>query len=277
MKKFSKRTLIITICALFIIISVAGVWAMAGNNISEEISKWRQQKSWQNKGTLENLIQENNMLSLSELSPYNYYEFLNFTGILGFVNLYLGRYKPYGLREFNDKYPIEYIKSIDSDHIYVVYKLYKEENETIYVYLVFNNCIGEYDKSSNDEFEYWSYRGEFYFISEELKFSDYSSIKAGDGIDNIASIDPTVYSYLYNIMAPRLGMEGTVKQFCTLHLLEDGYLVINYISDTYCINIEEATAHLKVSSITFYKNYENIKEAKPNSYLFKNGKVELPS
>lgn len=285
MKKLSKKTLIITIYALFVIISVAGVWVMAGSSMGEEISKWK--NSWQKKGTIEELIQQSEKTPLENLTSYNSAEFLAFAE-LSPCYICLSRHsRPISLVIFNEKYPIDYINQIDSDHIYVVYKLIDEYDKPMYIYLVFHNIVGEVDEIKKDDFEAW-YLTEYYFTSGNHKYNDFASLKVSDSAKNVKAIDSVINEYsicntlLQVIPVDKESKDNNVQNKVkavtkSYHLLEDGLLIIEYISSSECETSEQAKACLQISNITFYKNYENLEEAMPDSYLFKNGKVELPS
>lgn len=258
---------------------------MAGKSIGEELLKWK--GSWQKKGTIEELIQQSEKTPLKNLTSYNSSEFLSFAELSPCYACLSSSTSPLSLETFNEKYKIELINQIDSDHIYVIYKLSDEYDKPMYVYLVFQNVVGEVDKVKKGDFEAW-YLTEYYFVSGNHKYNDFASLKASDRAKNVEAINPVIEEYsMYNTFFKVIFTDNENKDISTenkviavtksYHFLEDGLLIIEYISSSECKTSEQAKKCLEISNITFYKNYENIETAIPNSYLFRNGKVELPS
>ena len=135
------------------------------------------------------------------------------------------------LYRLNLIYPVEFIKQIDENNVYVVYKTLDRDNNIRYSYLFF-----ERKNTDSDAYENWSRIGNVFYVMKALKYSDFAGIHAGSTNAEVHAVDP--------VINPAEDPEYVTQSYCSYHLLKDGLLTIVYSFNT------EANA-LRVSELKY--------------------------
>ena len=136
------------------------------------------------------------------------------------------------LRQINEVLPIEFMKQIDEDHLYVVYKVYGRDDAIWYTYVFFER----FAKRCNETHESWWRKGNVFYVAKALEYSDFAGIHAGSTNAEVHAVDP--------VINPAEDPEYVTQSYCSYHLLKDGLLTIVYSFNT------EANA-LRVSELKY--------------------------
>lgn len=145
------------------------------------------------------------------------------------------------LNGFNDEFPIERIKKIDSDHIVVVYKLKNEEGSTALTYILFGKMFYDGDEPGK-EYD-WVRTGEFYHVIKKLSSADFENVMIGDSAKSVNEIDPAV----------AFDCEGsTFDKVETIRVLTDGIMLIEFEKPEIPTSVDVSFSEYKVSSKSFY-------------------------
>ena len=137
-------------------------------------------------------------------------------GVYGYGELY-GNLRISSLYRINDVLPIEFMKQIDEDHLYVVYKVYGRDDMILYTYVFFKRFAEECNVTS----ESWWRRGNIFYLVKPLEYSDFADIRIGSTNTDVHAVDPVVYPGLYPDDYPK-------EPFKSYHLMKDGVLTITY-------------------------------------------------
>ena len=185
------------------------------------------------------LLYSQNQKSFDELCIYDYYSFVNvaYPKIFGNVNPSSSKYYT-SLNIYNQQFPIEWIKPIDVDHVYIVYKL-RKDTDILYVYIVFQKLEMEH---SGVCYEYWGNYGEYYFVKDGLYSNMFLEARIGDSIKDYSLIYNSV---LLNVSPPFFSNNMDVIKRFSVCMLVDGIIIIDIRN---AINPEE----FFVNDISFY-------------------------
>ena len=93
---------------------------------------------------------------------FGVYSYGELTGDLNISSLY----------RINNIFPIEFMKQIDEDHLYVVYKVYGRDDMILYTYVFFDKVPEE----CNETCESWRRRGNIFYLVRPLEYSDFADI-----------------------------------------------------------------------------------------------------
>ena len=121
------------------------------------------------------------------------------------------------LRQINEVLPIEFIRQIDEDHLYVVYKVRGRDDAIWYTYVFFDKVPEE----CNETCESWRRRGNVFYVMKALEYSDFANIHVGSTNAEVHAVDPVVYPGLYPDDYPK-------EPFKSYHLMKDGVPTITY-------------------------------------------------
>ena len=121
------------------------------------------------------------------------------------------------LRQINEVLPIEFIRQIDEDHLYVVYKVRARDDAIWYTYVFFER----FAKRCNETHESWWRKGNVFYVAKALEYGDFSDIHVGSTNAEVHAVDPVVYPGLYPDDYPK-------DPFKSYHLMKDGVLTITY-------------------------------------------------
>ena len=121
------------------------------------------------------------------------------------------------LRQINEVLPIEFIRQIDEDHLYVVYKVRARDDAIWYTYVFFER----FAKRCNETHESWWRKGNVFYVAKALEYSDFADIHVGSTNAEVHAVDPVVYPGLYPDDYPK-------ESFKSYHLMKDGVLTITY-------------------------------------------------
>ena len=121
------------------------------------------------------------------------------------------------LRQVNEVLPIEFMKQIDEDNLYVVYKVRGRDDVIWYTYVFFERLA----KRCNETHESWWRRGNVFYVAKALEYSDFADIHIGSTNAEVHAVDPVVYPGLYPEEYPK-------ESFKSYHLMKDGVLTITY-------------------------------------------------
>ena len=138
---------------------------------------------------------------------FGVYSYGELTGDLNISSLY----------RINNIFPIEFMKQIDEDHLYVVYKVYGRDDMILYTYVFFDKVPEE----CNETCESWRRRGNIFYLVRPLEYSDFADIHIGSTNAEVHAVDPVVYPGLYPDDYPK-------DPFKSYHLMKDGVLTITY-------------------------------------------------
>ena len=121
------------------------------------------------------------------------------------------------LRQINEVLPIEFIRQIDEDHLYVVYKVRARDDAIWYTYVFFER----FAKRCNETHESWWRKGNVFYVAKALEYGDFADIHVGSTNAEVHAVDPVVYPGLYPEDYPK-------EPFKSYHLMKDGVLTITY-------------------------------------------------
>ncbi len=121
------------------------------------------------------------------------------------------------LRQINEVLPIEFIRQIDEDHLYVVYKVRGRDEAIWYTYVFFER----FAKRCNETHESWWRKGNVFYVAKALEYGDFADIHVGSTNAEVHAVDPVVYPGLYPDDYPK-------DPFKSYHLMKDGVLTITY-------------------------------------------------
>ena len=121
------------------------------------------------------------------------------------------------LRQINEVLPIEFIRQIDEDHLYVVYKVRGRDDAIWYTYVFFER----FAKRCNETHESWWRKGNVFYVAKALEYGDFADIHVGSTNAEVHAVDPVVYPGLYPDDYPK-------DPFKSYHLMKDGVLTITY-------------------------------------------------
>ena len=121
------------------------------------------------------------------------------------------------LRQINEVLPIEFIRQIDEDHLYVVYKVRARDDAIWYTYVFFER----FAKRCNETHESWWRKGNVFYVAKALEYGDFADIHIGSTNAEVHAVDPVVYPGLYPEDYPK-------EPFKSYHLMKDGVLTITY-------------------------------------------------
>ena len=121
------------------------------------------------------------------------------------------------LRQINEVLPIEFIRQIDEDHLYVVYKVRARDDAIWYTYVFFER----FAKRCNETHESWWRKGNVFYVAKALEYGDFADIHVGSTNAEVHAVDPVVYPGLYPEDYPK-------DPFKSYHLMKDGVLTITY-------------------------------------------------
>ena len=138
---------------------------------------------------------------------FGVYSYGELTGDLNISSLY----------RINNIFPIEFMKQIDEDHLYVVYKVYGRDDMILYTYVFFKRFAEECNETS----ESWWRRGNIFYLVKPLEYSDFADIRIGSTNTDVHAVDPVVYPGLYPDDYPK-------EPYKSYHLMKDGVLTITY-------------------------------------------------
>ena len=121
------------------------------------------------------------------------------------------------LRQINEVLPIEFIRQIDEDHLYVVYKVRGRDDAIWYTYVFFER----FAKRCNETHESWWRKGNVFYVAKALEYGDFADIHVGSTNADVHAVDPVLYPGLYPEDYPK-------DPFKSYHLMKDGVLTITY-------------------------------------------------
>ena len=151
---------------------------------------------------------------IQSIYPRN--DMLSYFGVFGYGEID-GNLSVSSLYRINIKFPIEFMKQIDEDNLYVVYKVYGRDDMILYTYVFFDKVPEE----CNETCESWRRRGNVFYVMKALEYSDFANIHIGSTNAEVHAVDPVVYPGLYPDDYPK-------EPFKSYHLMKDGVLTITY-------------------------------------------------
>ena len=151
---------------------------------------------------------------IQSIYPRN--DMLSYFGVFGYGEID-GNLSVSSLYRINIKFPIEFMKQIDEDNLYVVYKVYGRDDMILYTYVFFDKVPEE----CNETCESWRRRGNIFYLVRPLEYSDFADIHVGSTNAEVHAVDPVVYPGLYPDDYPK-------DPFKSYHLMKDGVLTITY-------------------------------------------------
>ena len=188
---------------------------------------------------------------IQSIYPRN--DMLSYFGVFGYGEID-GNLSVSSLYRINIKFPIEFMKQIDEDNLYVVYKVYGRDDMILYTYVFFKRFAEECNETS----ESWWRRGNIFYLVKPLEYSDFADIRIGSTTADVHAVDPVVSDRDYP--------EGYTESFKSYHLMKDGTLTITYSFDT------EANRHL-VSEMKYNDSFKFAPFGEDSDYIM-NVKVD---
>ena len=151
----------------------------------------------------------------------NDFSVFDMQSILGLFNYgeEVGSIRISSLQALNLIYPVEFLKLIDEDHLYVVYKTIGRNNQICYSYLFFERIA----ERCNETHEAWWRRGNVFYVAKALEYSDFADIHIGSTTADVHAVDPVV--------GPAKNPEGFTEPFKSYHLMKDGVLTLTFSFD----------------------------------------------
>ena len=151
----------------------------------------------------------------------NDFSVFDMQSILGLFNYgeEVGSIRISSLQALNLIYPVEFLKLIDEDHLYVVYKTIGRNNQIWYSYLFFERIA----ERCNETHEAWWRRGNVFYVAKALEYSDFADIHIGSTTADVHAVDPVV--------GPAKNPEGFTEPFKSYHLMIDGVLTLTFSLD----------------------------------------------
>ena len=151
----------------------------------------------------------------------NDFSVFDMQSILGLFNYgeEVGSIRISSLQALNLIYPVEFLKLIDEDHLYVVYKTIGRNNQIWYSYLFFERIA----ERCNETHEAWWRRGNVFYVAKALEYSDFADIHIGSTTADVHAVDPVV--------GPAKNPEGFTEPFKSYHLMKDGVLTLTFSFD----------------------------------------------
>ena len=151
----------------------------------------------------------------------NDFSVFDMQSILGLFNYgeEIGNIRISSLQALNLIYPVEFLKLIDEDHLYVVYKTVGRDNQIWYSYLFFERIA----ERCNETHESWWRRGNVFYVAKALEYSDFADIHIGSTTADVHAVDPVV--------GPAKNPEGFTEPFKSYHLMKDGVLTLTFSFD----------------------------------------------
>ena len=151
----------------------------------------------------------------------NDFSVFDMQSILGLFNYgeEVGSIRISSLQRINTAYPVEFLKLIDEDHLYVVYKTVGRDNQIWYSYLFFERIA----ERCNETHESWWRRGNVFYVAKALEYSDFADIHIGSTTADVHAVDPVV--------SPAKHPEGFTEPFKSYHLMKDGVLTLTFSFD----------------------------------------------
>lgn len=202
--------------------------------LSQTISKETEWKT----GRMNEIINSEKNIPLSELSAYKFSELSQYVGSR-YLNLNLNSVGN-SINWFNDnaKKFVNNIQKIDDDHVAVVYKVSEKDLDETYMFVIFKRSISE-----GSGCESWVKTGEAYFLNDTHTYEDYSEVKAGDSIEKLYEIDKSIrYDVLRKEISVNTILELDPENIndsklekaprMIFKLLKDGVLTVEYDLDT---------------------------------------------
>ena len=243
-----------------------------------EFPKIDKMETWN--GWLAKTISKYKNPALKDIEPlegYDYFWFPKaFSGYMG-PNEILG--VNIGQQEVNYKYRIQHITLLDENHVCVIYKILRDNQEK-YMYRVFEKEVlpGNFDKYGGYEQEYWHTSFEAYYVTKSLKYSDFSSFKVGDTLEKLTTIEPACW--IDDVWSYGVENDEGAAYWSYALLLEDGVLHITLR----CENFQEVKTREDIKSlflatdIQFYPNGTDAEiNGQPLSILKATNRPPLPS
>ena len=151
----------------------------------------------------------------------NKFSVFDMADVLGVFNYgeEVGSIRISSLQRINTAYPVEFLKLIDEDHLYVVYKTVGRDNQIWYSYLFFERIA----ERCNETHESWWRRGNVFYVAKALEYSDFADIHIGSTTADVHAVDPVV--------SPAKHPEGFTEPFKSYHLMKDGVLTLTFSFD----------------------------------------------
>lgn len=214
---------------------------------------------------------------VENINELNTYDLENFFGDTFHRHILKGgTHKLISFNEYNEKYPVQYIKDISDNTAYAVFKLCDDNGDTVYVYSVFSNA-SQNNKQEADGYDFYEYCGELYLCTGSLRHSELAHIKKGVNASEVANIEPAVLTELkvggYKVKEffDFEGYSAKIKKtvFDTYLLLEDGVMYISFIADD-----DESDKQISDFTVDVVRFYEYKGE---NGNLFINKMTALPT
>lgn len=236
MKK--HRFIIITMCAILIIVAVICVYLIANNsqrlsalgNSANSLSSALDDKGAMNMpiGGLKALIEkhgstepdaltarDNAIFKLSYQSRTHHYD----EELKKLFYYSSGPSSIFDIARLNAQHPIECIELLGDDDAYVVYKIQNADSQQYYTCMFLKRKI-IFDTEVMGLSEVWEPTPQLYTISKHVRSSDFENIVPGSTIDDVAKADPAAR---YDILESSDDMSYT-----SYRLLTDGVMVIKY-------------------------------------------------
>lgn len=257
--KTKKIFVVLSLFVLLLGLATMGVSAMATKLWNQTINK--SQHGWYEKGSITQKFDNQYNLQLDELTQYDYKAFAYAHGGRHVIDEFSSNL--YTLHHFNGSFPVELIKTIDSDNLCVVYKLEKD-NKEIFSYVLFKRRVSEFSGEDGSgligSYEIWEKTGEVYFVSKILSSADFADVAIGDVASEVNKIDTAVsfdedFGGYYRI-------SKGIKHigFISYRLLLDGIMLIEFEAEVDQVTNEiPSFEEFKVVSKTFYSydDYSN--------------------
>ena len=252
------------------------IWLIAPTNNSWSSKLSSEKSAWNKSGYMDEAFNNCENVALNNLTRYDYSLYkLSTTPRNMTVASSSGLYT---LKSYNDVFPIEYIKKIDDTHIYVVYKLIRSDEQTVYVYTVFEKSLEQFDITDGveekGEYEMWTSASEFYFCTKSLEYCDFSELKIGDTFQKANDID-----YAISFDANFVSSNSEKSIFTAYRLLKDGLLIIEFESITNELDGSAKPPEMSeymVSKMNFYKYGANETAVSGVSILNQGETIQLP-
>ena len=206
---------------------------------------------WLPKGSLLKNYSEQRQVSTNELTPYSYENFCFEYGMRDILMPEVSL-QCLSLYSFNQVFPVQMVKKISEEKLFVVYRLESKDGATGLAYVFFERETHYLDEQKDPsikkagEYESWMKTGEIYFVSHELSSSDFSEVKKGDSFSRTLEIDPAIALEVH-IAGERFLDNGKVVM-TSPRVLSDGIMLIEFERDQNSKGFNE----YKVIKKTFY-------------------------
>ena len=260
-RKYIRVILLVGI--LVVLLSLSGIYAINMINYSNKISEMGD--GFVMEGSLLEQIEKEGQTQSAEVSITKSYseDMVGYLGITKRGEILNLSHPPRSLYAINNEFPVEYLQTVNSELIYVVYSIDPDEGQPYYMYCFFQKLDSKLENAEEGT-ELWWLSGRVLFACKTLSYEDFKTIQVGSTMSEVAEIDPMAEVYRPNEVEPYIKdsydeeageyVEHVVTPDPVLsceayHYLTDGILCITYSRDG-------AGQEFTVSEIKYNDSYE---------------------